>query len=65
MAGCRKKMQIFVARGYTHREITVRCGNTSPHGSPYLCDKCEKEHGHRNWRREAIEAGEAWGPEDY
>jgi hypothetical protein len=65
MAGCGKKLQVFVPRGWDYREITVKCGNTSPHGSPYLCDKCEEIHAGRDWRREAIEAGEAWDENDY
>jgi hypothetical protein len=65
MAGCGKKIEVAVERGFTFKEITVRCGNTSPHGSPWLCDSCEKKEGHRDWRYEAEMAGEAWGPEDY
>ena len=65
MAGCNKKMQVSVARGYTYREIIVRCGNTSPHGTPWLCEACERRHARTDWRREAELAGETWGPEDY
>jgi hypothetical protein len=64
MAGCGKKMKEYVPRGYDYKEITVRCGSTSPYGSPWLCDKCEEIHGHRDWRREAEEAGEQWD-DDY
>lgn len=62
---CGKEMQVFVASGYSSKEITVRCGNTSPYGSPWLCENCEKVHGDRDWRREAMEAGEAWDEDDY
>lgn len=62
---CGKKMSVWVPRGYSYKEITVKCGNTSPQGTPYLCDKCEKAHAGRDWRKEAIEAGETWGEEDY
>lgn len=64
MAGCGKEMQEFVERGYHYKEITVRCGNTSPHGSPWLCEKCEKKNAGRDWRREAELNGEQWD-EDY
>jgi len=57
---CGKKMQVFVPSGLDVKEITVRCGNTSPSGAPWLCSECEQTHGHRNWRREALEAGEQW-----
>jgi len=65
MAGCGKKMQEYVPSGWTYKEITVKCGNTSPDGNPWLCDKCEKIYANVNWRYEAEMNGEAWGPEDY
>ena len=58
-------MQVFVERGFHYKEITVRCGNTSPYGDPYLCPKCEKIHAGRDWRREAEEAGETWDEDGY
>ena len=61
---CGKPMQVCVPRGYSYREYTTRCGGTSPDGSPWLCDACKEIHAGRNWRREAIEAGEQWD-EDY
>ena len=60
---CGKEMQVFIEKGYSHKEITVRCGNTSPTGYPYLCQSCEKVNAHRDWRREAIEAGENFDEE--
>jgi hypothetical protein len=65
MAGCGKKIEVAVPSGYTYKEITVKCGSTSPHGSPWLCEKCHEIHGHRDWRREALLAGEAWDEDDY
>ena len=62
---CRQKMKVHVAKGYGYREITVKCGNTSPYGTPYLCEKCERIHADRDWRKEAQEAGETWSEEDY
>ncbi len=64
MAGCNKKIEVPVPTRYTAKLITVRCGSTSPHGTPWLCRKCEEIHGHRDWRREAEEAGERWD-DDY
>ena len=55
---CGKPMQVDVPTKYSYKTITVKCGSTSPDGSPWLCEKCEKIHGHRNWRQEAMEAGE-------
>jgi len=65
MTGCGSKMAAYVPRGWDYKEITVRCGNTSPHGSPWLCEACERKYAHVDWRREAELNGEAWGPEDY
>jgi hypothetical protein len=64
MAGCRKKMEVAVPTRYSYKNITVRCGNTSPHGSPWLCEKCEKINEGRDWRREAELNGEQWD-DDY
>jgi len=57
-------MQVYVPKGYDYREITVRCGNTSPSGYPWQCDECAKRNAGRDWKREAAEAGEQWD-EDY
>ena len=65
MCGCGKKMVEYVPKGWGYKEITVSCGNTSPDGSPWLCEKCEVLNAGRDWRREAAENGEAWGPDDY
>ena len=65
MVGCKKEMTEYVARGYDYREITVKCGSTSPYGGPWLCEKCERKHAGTDWRREAILAGEAWDEDDY
>ena len=62
---CDKKIEIWIERGYHGKEITVKCGSTSPSGYPYLCDACEKKYANVDWRREATLNGEAWGPEDY
>jgi len=58
MAGCSKKMEVWIERGYTGKEITVKCGSTSPTGYPYLCEACEIKYSGVDWRREAMENGE-------
>lgn len=65
MAGCNKQIEVSVATRYSGKIIKVKCGSTSPYGTPWLCDKCEKANAGRDWRREAIMNGETWGPEDY
>ena len=61
---CGEKIEVSVQTKYSAKIITVRCGNTSPFGDPWLCDKCAEIHAGRDWRREAIEAGEQWD-DDY
>jgi len=62
---CGTEIEEYIQRGHRTIEITVKCGSTSPDGSPWLCHKCERKHEGRDWRGEAIEAGETWGDEDY
>ncbi len=64
-AGCGAEMKVNVQCGWSYREITVKCGNTSPTGFPYQCYRCGELNAGRQWRREAAEAGETWGEEDY
>jgi hypothetical protein len=64
MAGCGKSIEVNVPTGYSYKQINVRCGNTSPHGDPWLCEECEKIYAGRDWRKEAEENGEQWD-DDY
>jgi hypothetical protein len=64
MSFCYKVIEVAVESGWTHKMIKVRCGNTSPHGSPWMCDACAKKNEGRDWRREAELDGEQWD-EDY
>lgn len=57
-AGCGKTMTTFVARGYSYKEIEVRCGNTSPDGTPWQCPKCQVKNADRDWVAEAEANGE-------
>lgn len=57
---CNKPISVFVPRGWDYKEITVKCGNTSPTGNPWLCDDCAKKFEDRNWRAEAEANGESW-----
>ena len=58
MAGCNKEMEVWIERGFSGKEITVKCGSTSPTGYPWLCEKCEEIHAGTDWRREAMMNGE-------
>lgn len=63
--GCGELIEVAVPTRYDYKTIKVKCGSTSPSGYPWLCEKCEKANEGRDFRREAIEAGETWDPEDY
>lgn len=65
MVGCGKKMEEYVPSGFDYKKITVKCGNTSPSGDPWLCDDCAERYAGTDWRREAELNGEAWGEDDY
>jgi hypothetical protein len=64
MAGCGKIIQVTVPTKFTAKLIKTKCGSTSPYGSPWLCEQCEKIYAYRDWRREAELAGEQWD-DDY
>lgn len=38
--GCGVSFSAFVPRGFTSREVEVRCGSTSYNGGVNQCDKC-------------------------
>lgn len=57
--GCGKRIVGFYSK-YDGREIYVECGSTSPSGYPYQCEKCERRHAGTDYRRDTIEAGEAF-----
>ncbi len=65
MAGCNVEIKEYIDYSGRFKEITVNCGNTSPHGNPWLCPKCEEINKGRNWRQEALDAGEYWDENDY
>jgi hypothetical protein len=37
---CDNKVSYYVPRGYDYKETFVKCGNTDPHGSRAICEKC-------------------------
>jgi len=41
--GCENKISIYVERGWTHKEVKLRCGSTDPHGDTVICDDCQKK----------------------
>ncbi len=37
---CTNTVTFHVARGYSYREIKIRCGRTDPYGGRAICDEC-------------------------
>jgi hypothetical protein len=65
MAGCNKKIEQWVPRGYSGKMVPAKCGQTGIYGYPIFCDSCVSKYEDRDWRQEALENGEAWDEEDY
>ena len=42
-AGCGKEIEVTVPTRYSCKLIKVKCGSTSPDGTPWQCEDCEKE----------------------
>ena len=57
---CGKKITVHVEKGFGYKAIEVNCGNTSPTGYPWLCEVCEEKYRDRDFKAEAIAAGEQW-----
>lgn len=65
MAGCGTPVEVWVPKGWHGKLVTLKCGNTLPTGYPAQCPSCEEANKDRDWRQEAMDAGEAWGEDDY
>lgn len=40
---CDNTVSYFIARGFSHKEVFVKCGNTDPYGDRALCESCEND----------------------
>lgn len=63
--GCGKMIDVVIPTKYSAKILQMPCGSTGIYGAPNLCEPCERRNAGRNWRQEAIEAGEAWDEDDY
>ena len=43
MPRCENKVTVLVERGWTYKEVPIRCGSTGPHGDQVLCANCQWE----------------------
>lgn len=64
--GCGERFKVHVPSGYDFKEVTVRCGTTSPTGDPWQCDKCQDDLEKQpvgSFRQDALEHGEVYDDE--
>ena len=40
---CSNKVEFFVPRGFSHRQVFVPCGNTDPWGGRTICHDCASD----------------------
>lgn len=40
---CDNSVRYYVARGYSYRELAVKCGRTDPYGERAICDQCSSD----------------------
>ena len=40
--GCGKRITVWVSRGYSGKDVEVKCGGTDVHGGQYLCDPSDR-----------------------
>jgi len=57
---CTNKVAYHVARGYSYREIRIRCGYTDPYGGRVVCDDCEEKYGEQIRSEEKAIASDNW-----
>lgn len=57
---CENKVSYYVARGYSHREILIKCGYTDPYGGRAVCDDCLEKRGDEIAQEEAAIAADNW-----
>ena len=60
---CENKVSFWVERGFGHREVKVKCGNTDPWGNRTVCQKCSDDPAERariKQHEENMEADNAW-----
>jgi hypothetical protein len=46
---CDNKVSQYVPKGWDYVEVTLKCGNTSIHGTPLYCEQCEAKFAHRGY----------------
>lgn len=56
--GCGKEIDVTIPTRYSAKTIKMHCGNTGIDGYPEFCEECAVFNAGRDFRREAIEAGE-------
>ena len=45
---CENTIPYFIASGWSHKEVAVKCGTTDPYGGRALCDQCASSKAERD-----------------
>ena len=56
---CDNRIPYFVARGFGHKEVMVKCGTTDPYGDRAQCEQCEKSPSARAEHRRIMDNADA------
>jgi hypothetical protein len=46
---CDNEVVQYVPKGWDYKAVTLKCGNTSIHGTPLYCDECEAKFAKRGY----------------
>ena len=60
---CDNQVTFFVPRGYGHREVEIKCGDTDPWGDRTICRHCRTDRnrmGEIRRHEENVKADNAW-----
>lgn len=56
---CMNQVSYFIAKGYAHKEVFVRCGNTDPYGGRAQCEECQGSRAAREENARILENADA------
>ena len=61
---CLNKVEQYVPRGYDYVAVTMKCGDTSIHGTPLYCEPCDEANDIRGHAAHQCKHGRDLYPED-
>lgn len=61
---CNNTVEQYVPRGYDYVAVTMKCGNTSIHGTTLYCDSCESINARQGHKKHECKHGIDLYPSD-